>query len=187
MKTEIEDSDECPAPLNLVLSSEQTNTTSRRRKVGRPRKLIRPTIPVKIESFERSADGLLPCSVCGKSFVSLKNFLSHQKTHTNQRPYQCLDCGRKFSLRNTLVCHTRVHTKEKPYTCTMCLRSFTQPSTLKAHIIYKHTRKFPYLCDVCGHGFISPGHKVEHMARVHGLGLAYAGFQVKRESTAETV
>ncbi|XP_076369224.1 uncharacterized protein LOC143256214 [Tachypleus tridentatus] len=112
----------------------------------------------------------LPCPVCGKTFVAMRNLESHLKSHTKQRPYQCMDCGKTFSLRNTLICHTRVHTKERPYTCTLCFKSFTQASTLKSHVIYKHTKQFPHKCDSCGRGFISPGQKMEHVTRLHGPG-----------------
>ncbi|XP_013775530.1 zinc finger protein 211-like [Limulus polyphemus] len=125
----------------------------------------------KVNRSQKLLTGLsLPCPVCGKTFVAMRNLESHLKSHTKQRPYQCLDCGKSFSLRNTLICHTRVHTKERPYTCSLCFKSFTQASTLKSHVIYKHTKQFPHKCDTCGRGFISPGQKMEHVTRLHGPG-----------------
>lgn len=127
----------------------------------------------KVNRSHRLLGGMsLPCPVCGKTFVAMRNLESHLKSHTKQRPYQCLDCGKSFSLRNTLICHTRVHTKERPYTCTLCFKSFTQASTLKSHVIYKHTKQFPHKCDTCGRGFISPGQKMEHVTRLHGPGAS---------------
>ncbi|XP_022257830.1 gastrula zinc finger protein XlCGF67.1-like [Limulus polyphemus] len=140
--------------LHANRDDNKSNVSSERGKINRSNKLLEG----------RS----LPCPVCGKIFVAMKNLESHMKSHTKHRPYQCSDCGRSFSLPNTLVCHTRVHTKERPYACSLCLKSFTQASTLKSHVIYKHTKQFPHKCDTCGRGFISPGQKMEHVTRLHG-------------------
>jgi len=50
------------------------------------------------------------------------------------KKFQC-DCGKAFTSGFKLMEHNRVHTKEYPFQCIQCHRHFRTPSLLKAHIV----------------------------------------------------
>jgi uncharacterized Zn-finger protein len=53
------------------------------------------------------------CDVCGARFSDLGTFKSHKRTHTTERPYQCVDCGQYFKSPNNLSRHRKnIHAKE---------------------------------------------------------------------------
>lgn len=55
------------------------------------------------------------------------------RTHTGEKPHQCIRCGRSFSRVFLLQIHQRTHTGEKPYACDTCDKSFAQQGDLAAH------------------------------------------------------
>ncbi|KAI8040388.1 hypothetical protein M5D96_006328 [Drosophila gunungcola] len=77
------------------------------------------------------------CELCQKCFTTLSDLKKHMRTHTQERPYKCLedDCGKAFTASHHLKTHRRTHTGEKPYPCQedSCQKSFSTSHSLKSH------------------------------------------------------
>ncbi|NWU26541.1 ZSC20 protein, partial [Dyaphorophyia castanea] len=54
------------------------------------------------------------------SFTKSWSLVRHQKIHSGEKPYECLECGKSFSERSSLRHHQRIHTGERPYKCLEC-------------------------------------------------------------------
>lgn len=52
------------------------------------------------------------CNVCGRLYARPSTLKTHQRTHTNERPFKCNICSKTFSQAANLTAHQRVHTGE---------------------------------------------------------------------------
>ena len=65
--------------------------------------------PIKPESentVERNRNKIHNCDICDKNFKRKQHFVSHMRTHTKERPYDCKFCGKSFtqSASRNLLC-----------------------------------------------------------------------------------
>ncbi|CAL4079637.1 unnamed protein product, partial [Meganyctiphanes norvegica] len=73
--------------------------------------------PVLAQDIEISVKQEWVCNQCDKYFRAKSLLITHQRTHTGEKPYQCNQCDKSFRTKSLLITHQRKHTGEKPYQC----------------------------------------------------------------------
>ena len=73
----------------------------------------------------------------------------HIKTHTGDKPYQCIYCNKVLKSNIGHIRHLKIHTQDNPYHCRQCDKAFSQNIEFQKHI-RTHTRSKPEQCSNCG-------------------------------------
>ncbi|KAF2350699.1 Zinc finger C2H2-type [Trinorchestia longiramus] len=97
------------------------------------------------------------CSVCSKSFCSLRQLVNHRGVHESQKKFQCNICGHHCYTAAGIRSHKfQEHKKNKPlpkpFKCVQCDESFARNFGLQRHIYRKHEKKF-FPCAHCNKVF----------------------------------
>lgn len=106
---------------------------------------------------------------CGKKFNTAYTLKVHERSHTNDRPYKCLQCLKAFKTSGDLLKHTRTHTGEKPYNCSFegCYKSFTTNDIKKMHMrIHLNDKRYECGKEGCGKKFTNATNLNNHL-RIH--------------------
>ncbi|XP_025602335.2 zinc finger protein 761-like [Athalia rosae] len=74
------------------------------------------------------------CSLCPKSFAQKSKLMTHQFSHTGQRPFKCTICEKAYASKSKLNAHVRLHTKTNVHVCTICSKTFAFASYLEDHL-----------------------------------------------------
>ncbi|XP_029448385.1 zinc finger protein 157-like isoform X1 [Rhinatrema bivittatum] len=104
------------------------------------------------EERKQAAEQTYLCDVCGIYLWDAETLKSHQRFHTEERPFAYTDSGRAFSWKGELLEEQITFTGKKPFSCSKC-----QKSLISEHMLIKHQkihsgeRFFP--CTVCGKRF----------------------------------
>ncbi|XP_069468156.1 zinc finger protein 485-like [Ambystoma mexicanum] len=105
------------------------------------------------------------CKECNQSFSQKMELISHQKTHSRQRPYQCTECDKSFSHKHHLIGHQRTHVGGKPFQCPKCHKIFSWRESLSRHF-KTHTGERPHHCTKCSKSFTRREGLIRHQ-RTH--------------------
>ncbi|XP_023598519.1 zinc finger protein 343-like isoform X3 [Trichechus manatus latirostris] len=105
------------------------------------------------------------CSECGRGFHQKSLFLMHWRTHSVEQPYMCSECGQGFSQKSVFLIHQRTHSGQKPHVCKECGRGFSCKSNLIGHQ-RTHSGQKPHVCKECGRGFSCKSNLIGHQ-RTH--------------------
>lgn len=74
------------------------------------------------------------CKKCDATFLELTDLNQHKCSRSaDRRAFFCEYCDKSFPRQSRLVTHRRTHTGERPYQCIHCQRSFTQSGALNRH------------------------------------------------------
>lgn len=133
---------EPPKPSSSIMQDFQqlTNTTStdnrpiRRSNSDHRRSRSNSNASTMIPSSSTPGNHLCLHPGCGKSFARLYNLTSHQKIHSNDRPFACSQCGRKFARQHDRNRHEKLHWGIKPYACMHCKKPFARMDALNRHL-----------------------------------------------------
>lgn len=64
-----------------------------------------------------NSDSLYPCNLCDKVFNRPYNLKSHQKTHSDEKPFACNYCAKSFARSHDRKRHEKLHQGEKKFRC----------------------------------------------------------------------
>lgn len=119
---------------------------------------------------------ILPCPYrgCTKSFNRQARLTEHIRSHTNERPFKCLEheCGKAFLRDSHLKHHMKsAHTNERNYPCTWpsCDKKFSTGTRLRRHES-GHATKEKHTCKGfggCNESFRKHATLARHILSVH--------------------
>ncbi|KAI7888753.1 uncharacterized protein EV154DRAFT_468423 [Mucor mucedo] len=109
--------------VNTAMMTPSTTTTS-----------TTTTTKRKRNSGKRTPASQLICPTCSRKFSRPYNLKSHQRTHTNERPYVCHypGCSWTFARPHDLKRHDLLHSGIKKYICS-CGKPFARSDAFKRH------------------------------------------------------
>ncbi|KEI41752.1 uncharacterized protein L969DRAFT_45480, partial [Mixia osmundae IAM 14324] len=89
----------------------------------------------RIIRYAPNGDRLWVCEnkECSKVFARLYNLRSHERSHQDEKPYQCPVCPVAFARNHDLKRHVKIHVSSKSYLCRGCDKNFSRMDALKRH------------------------------------------------------
>ncbi|XP_047517423.1 gastrula zinc finger protein XlCGF17.1-like [Pieris napi] len=118
---------------------------------------------VKPKKFQCEIEG------CRAQFDRPNRLLKHRLTHSNIKPYSCIEdgCGKAYTSKNHLERHIntahRSYNDTEMYSCPTCFKQYSNRQNLKRHYKIHHVGGVEKLsCEICHISF-----KRNHQLRTH--------------------
>ena len=71
---------------------------------------------------------------CDYSTNHKGNFRSHERTHSDEKPFKCKHCDFSTKQKSNLKVHNLHHSGQKPHECKICKKRFRTTTNLKGHL-----------------------------------------------------
>ncbi|XP_040071813.1 zinc finger protein 182 [Ixodes scapularis] len=92
------------------------------------------------------------CGSCSYVTQRRGNMVTHQRTHTGERPFSCPHCPSEFAVKCTLKRHLLTHSAQRAFACSLCLDSFPSREELARHA-QGHAGQRHFQCQFCPRSF----------------------------------
>ncbi|CAH0601940.1 unnamed protein product [Chrysodeixis includens] len=131
-------------------------------------------LKMHMKTHERMLRGAtFRCTYCGKGFFESYSLQVHERTHRNERPYQCDICNTSFGTNSSLKRHIKVsHNTAKPHQCSICRRNFSTESIRDRHELRVHgnPEDFKFPCKQCSCKYLKLKDLQKHIYKMHPKG-----------------
>ncbi|XP_022085848.1 zinc finger protein 594-like isoform X2 [Acanthaster planci] len=124
--------------------------------------------------IEEDAMGpIYSCPLCSMTFRHTSQLMRHRRTHTNERPFECVDCHQAFRRKCHLKRHwQRIHSGEKPFKCAICGKAFSDRDHQRQHETIHGPETYP--CFHCRCVFPSETYLIQHLSENPDCKAAFA-------------